>query len=265
MACWDAHTSPHAKISEDGMTLTSSRNDAVAIGSPVMRDGEHVFSVQILKADGYNPSAGAHLYIGVIDANDMATTWTYYPFVHDIHRGNSTTRTSNQIVKAGNLQGRTNGSVVEVRVNMTQRKLSFCINGGEVLQLEEEERLPASVRPYVFMRYQGDMVRLLTRHGEAQSQMPTVQQAAATGHLKQKKAIAEGLLGVFSAAFPAGHLDTDQVVLFLKFLVPTITEEMLHRICTVLSDQNKAAPSHPKEGGTVDCKKLLQWMLSSEC
>lgn len=247
------------------MTLTSCKKEAVAIGSPVMRDGEHVFAVQILKADGYSPSAGAHVYIGVIDADDMATTWSYYPFVHDIHRGSSTTSTSSQSVKAGNLQGRTNGSIIEVRVNMTQRKLSFCINGSEeVLQLEEGERLPASVRPYVFMRYQGDMVKLLTPHGEAQSQIPAVQQATATGHLKQKKAIAEGLLGVFSAAFPAGHLDNQQVILFLKFLVPTITEEMLDRICTDLSNQNKALPSHPKEGGAVDCKKLLHWMLSSE-
>eukprot|EP00930_Biecheleria_cincta_P010399 TRINITY_DN112500_c0_g1_i1.p1 TRINITY_DN112500_c0_g1~~TRINITY_DN112500_c0_g1_i1.p1 ORF type:complete len:250 (-),score=30.47 TRINITY_DN112500_c0_g1_i1:56-805(-) len=249
MACWDARACSNAKIAEDGITLTSSRNEAVAIGSPVMRDGQHVFSVQILKADGYSPSAGAHIYIGVVDADDMGTTLSYYPFVHDIHRGRSTTSTSSQSVKEGNLQGRVNGSRIEVRVDMTKRKLSFCINGGEVLQLEEEERLPASVRPYVFMRYQGDIVKLL---------MPQ-----AISEQIQRLTVPEGLLGVFSAAFPAGRLDRDEVVLFLKLLEPTITEEMIHRICAVLSNQVKAVPSHLRhEGEAIDCNMFLQWMFS---
>lgn len=79
----------------------------------------------------------------------------------------------------------------------------------------------------------------------------------------QRLAVPEGVLGAFSAAFPAGHLDRDELVLFLQLLEPTITEEMISRICTVFSGQVKAVQPHlPQEGGTINCKAFLQWMFS---
>eukprot|EP00930_Biecheleria_cincta_P095121 TRINITY_DN87144_c0_g1_i1.p1 TRINITY_DN87144_c0_g1~~TRINITY_DN87144_c0_g1_i1.p1 ORF type:complete len:449 (+),score=63.98 TRINITY_DN87144_c0_g1_i1:114-1460(+) len=76
-------------------------------------------------------------------------------------------------------------------------------------------------------------------------------------------AVPAGVLGAFSAAFPAGHLQRDELVLFLQLLEPTISEDMIGRIFTVLSDQVKAVPPHlPKDGESIDCEVLLQWMFS---
>lgn len=167
MTEWDASTLKSVTLGEDGLTLTNdTTGKGHAVGLPLMRDGEHSFAVEIVKSDGYRTSAGAHLYVGVVEADPSSgavagrcRTWQYYPYCHVVHESVLGGCHSGADEYPGNLQGHANGSIVEVRVDMTKRKLSFCINDSAVLHMDGE--LPAAVRPAVSLYYRGDMLRLL--------------------------------------------------------------------------------------------------------
>jgi len=154
--------------SAQGAVVTRSREDCwdAALGSLVMRSGKHRVDMTILKSQG---NTGACMQLGVADASAAPFTGGtvgFYPYFGHVFTERDAFSGSvwGKKLMDGNLQGRAEGTKVELIIDMDQRILTFAITppglGSARIVEEAGVSLPAAVRPWVRLGHLGDSVAL---------------------------------------------------------------------------------------------------------
>ena len=149
-----------------GRQLTRCGSDGytAALGTPLWRSGVHTLTFRIDRAR----HGTGNMLLGVADAAQLFTRahasrgWALHPFystlfaTEDVHvPGASTER---KLSPGAELRGVAPGARVSVLVDMRRRALAFSVNGGSWVDAEVE--LPAAVRPYAALYWEGDAVSL---------------------------------------------------------------------------------------------------------
>ena len=149
-----------------GRQLTRCGSDGytAALGTPLWTSGVHTLTFRIDRAR----HGTGNMLLGVADAAQLFTRahagrgWALHPFYStlfatgDVHvPGASTER---KLSPGAELRGVALGARVSVLVDMRRRALAFSVNGGSWVDAEVE--LPAAVRPYAALYWEGDAVSL---------------------------------------------------------------------------------------------------------
>ena len=149
-----------------GRQLTRCGSDGytAALGTPCWTSGVHTLTFRIDRAR----HGTGNMLLGVADAAQLFTRahagrgWALHPFystlfaTEDVHvPGASTER---KLSPGAELRGVAPGARVSVLVDMRRRALAFSVNGGSWVDAEVE--LPAAVRPYAALYWEGDAVSL---------------------------------------------------------------------------------------------------------
>ena len=149
-----------------GRQLTRCGSDGytAALGTPLWTSGVHTLTFRIDRAR----HGTGNMVLGVADAAQLFTRahagrgWGLHPFygtlfaTEDVHvPGASTER---KLSPGAELRGKALGARVSVLVDMRRRALAFSVNGGRWIDAEVE--LPAAVRPYAALYWEGDAVSL---------------------------------------------------------------------------------------------------------
>ena len=127
-----------------------------ALGLAIMRTGIHSITLKIARSAADNATG---MRIGVADAEDSANRWGIRPWDGRLvgPKSEDASELGMPLIR-GNLQGKAEGRVVEIRVNMFKRSLAI---GVDLLSVTETlVRLPPAVRLWARTFYKGDAVML---------------------------------------------------------------------------------------------------------
>jgi hypothetical protein len=173
--------------------------DDAAFGEPLLKRGVVELEFTIMRSAGND---GACMYLGVADAasegrsgGGWGVSLCYGHLIHfprsaewegetlcrypELQLGKGvrtmvgTEQSGYKIDRSRSHEGKRvlPGTVVGVRVDMTERSLSFCVDGGDWLPATGAA-LPGAVRPWVKMRFKGDAVSLSARRVGGRASVP---------------------------------------------------------------------------------------------
>ena len=140
-----------------------NRQPVCAIASPIVEADVHEWTFTVTSSSG-------HLVVGVTDASRPLTLhnagrgWGVYPASRVLVKTENATRIAPPS-KGGSIAhgAEPAGFVWDVRINvdMTERTAQFHVNGAQVAQAKG---LAESIRPWVWMFWEGDSVAISTHH-----------------------------------------------------------------------------------------------------
>lgn len=141
--------------------------EVVFFGAKELRGGRYEAQFKILSSRGNN---GAGINIGLVDssvpleAGDCGrdVTWSFYPYSGKLWTSKDPVgRGLSDAKQLGpDLQGKANGAIVDITVDMTARRVLVSVNGGEAVDAGVE--LPVAVRLWCSLYCADDAVQLVS-------------------------------------------------------------------------------------------------------